>query len=83
MSKKLKNWVETYRRILIGDSSVSCPECGSSNVRCGHVLIDPSSKMGYGAVWCDDCRNGMHLSRVNLVGVSNIMKQLPDDLNFM
>lgn len=78
----MNKWMDTYKKILVHDLSASCPNCGSSNVRCEYVLVEPKSQMGCGAVWCDDCHSAMPLSRVNLDGLPNIVKKLPDNLIF-
>lgn len=43
----------------------SCPECQSEAIDFQYVG-DITSRVGYLAIWCNSCLNGIHLSRVKV-----------------
>lgn len=57
----------------LSDKGVSeCPSCGSSRLR--HCFAgSEASRMGYGVLWCEECRRGVQLSRL----------KVPDDFEIL
>ena len=46
-----------------GENAV-CPCCGSSDTDHGFVLIKARTREGHGSVWCNECKRGVHISRM-------------------
>jgi hypothetical protein len=44
----------------------SCPFCRSLNTDYCFILIDKIDKMGYGVLWCNDCKHGFIISRTGI-----------------
>ena len=52
----------------------------------GYQTLHKNSKSGFGAVWCEDCRNAFILCRVILTNEkarAKILPTLPTDLKFV
>jgi len=71
-------WIEHLEAIAQGENLGNCPFCDSTNVDCGFVIDDEVNRMGHGAIWCNDCLNGYHFSRIR---VSDNMKMQDVPLN--
>ena len=41
-----------------------CPYCGSKKMNLAVQIIDETNGTGYGVYWCDECKKGIHLSRL-------------------
>ncbi|MGI5212379.1 hypothetical protein [Plantactinospora sp. CA-290183] len=61
-------WYDAYGEAysaLPGRSDLRCPNCGHRALRIvftGHV----EDRVGYASFWCDNCRYGIHISRVSV-----------------
>ena len=61
-------WLAVYGDVyeaLPGRAAVRCPRCGADALRLVFVG-DEAERIGYAAFWCDNCRHGIHLSRVDV-----------------
>ena len=69
---------------ILGDDEgyiiLICPYCKSENVNYTLKIVDEKSKMGYGAIWCNDCKKAFHISRIKVD--EEIIKEIPSDLEF-
>lgn len=54
-------WVENLKSISKGNLG-KCPYCGKSNIKSNFQKINNS--MGYGDIWCEDCKKAFHISRL-------------------
>lgn len=74
-------WLKNLEAIVSNNESGVCPLCGSKNTDCGFVVDDEKTNMGHGAIWCNDCNNGCHISRIK---VSSDMKvqSIPKNIKF-
>ncbi len=79
MKNRLLDWLKIIEDLKAGNEP-TCPCCGEHNVDYGYVAL--SSKEGYGAVWCNDCRHAIWLSRVflNATEKKEIRDNLPRNL---
>jgi hypothetical protein len=60
-----EDWLETFDevyRAMPGGGSVACPNCGHRELRLVFT-VRPGSDVGYAAFWCDNCLEGIHISR--------------------
>lgn len=55
-------WVKAYLRRLDG-AEAWCPACARGRVQ-WRLAGDPSTRMGYAILWCDECGKGTRLSRL-------------------
>lgn len=44
------------------NAPTKCPHCGAATVQ--HSFFAGPDLLGWGAVWCETCKHGVHLSRV-------------------
>lgn len=62
------DWLRAYGDVyeaLPDQAHVACPNCGADALRLVFVG-DEQERVGYAAFWCDNCRFGIHLSRVDV-----------------
>ncbi len=72
-------WIKT-----LGQKNKTCPNCGSKNLCEGYIVSNFNENYGWGAVWCEDCKCGIWISRVILkdsVAREKIIPSIPTDLN--
>ena len=83
MVSKHYNWIKLFSKFA-GGHQVTCPNCGSHRLKDGYIEF--GKQRGWGAFWCEECKEALALSRVNLVDEDlrkKIMPTLPDDLKFI
>lgn len=82
--KLYDKWLHTLS-LYAGGKDSTCPICGGKNLDHGYVIIDHEKHQGYGALWCNDCMHGFHLSRVAIktdADEDKIISALPAGLIF-
>ena len=65
-----EDWLEAFDvvyRTMSGDGRVACPNCGHQALRLVFT-VRPGSDVGYAAFWCDNCLEGVHISRAVVPG---------------
>ncbi|MBE8949529.1 MAG: hypothetical protein SR3Q1_02870 [Quinella sp. 3Q1] len=80
-----QKWINTIAAFS-GGREATCPICGGHNFSHGYIKFKANDKYGWGAVWCEDCRNALWLSRVILTDAAaceKIIPALPADLKFI
>ena len=63
-----EKWKETILEVmdnLTNIKHIECPRCGECTVDYLYV-INEETRVGYLTVWCDSCKKGTHISRVEL-----------------
>lgn len=81
----MNKWLNEYKALLNGRVA-TCPKCGGKNLSYGYETLKSNNDSGFGAVWCEDCRNAFILCRVILTDESarkKIVPNLPPDLKFI
>ncbi|MBQ3451880.1 MAG: hypothetical protein IJL12_08850 [Selenomonadaceae bacterium] len=79
-----QKWIDEVLAFTNGKKP-TCPICGGHNFETGYIELDPKDHLGWGAVWCEDCRSAFVLSRVILTDEEarkKIVSALPDDLKY-
>ena len=85
MNGTAKKWLSEYAKLL-DKREGTCPVCGSHNMDYGYETSHGNNESGFGAVWCEDCRNAFVLCRVILKyekARAKILPTLPTDLKFV
>ena len=80
-----QKWIDAVAAFS-GGRKVRCPNCGGGNFNHGYIELNKEEHIGWGAVWCEDCRNAFVLSRVLLETDETrkkIVSSLPVDLKFV
>jgi hypothetical protein len=78
-----EDWSETYEaayQVIPGNLHIACPNCGRDALRLvftGHA----STAVGYASFWCDNCLQGIVISRVPIPegAVVRSIEQTPQD----
>ncbi|MBR1806544.1 MAG: hypothetical protein IJ774_09195 [Selenomonadaceae bacterium] len=83
MSNRQK-WMNALKEFANGREA-TCPVCGGHKFAEGYLASKTNGEYGWGAVWCENCRNAFTLSRVHLTEEMSrkIVSSLPDDLKFV
>lgn len=79
-----QKWLITARNISKSLDSLSvfeCPHCGKKCL--DYIYIgDEKTRTGYLQVWCNDCLNGIYISRVTIPqGAKMLTFDTTEDLN--
>ena len=72
-------WIKNLEMIAQKKEPGTCPFCDSKNTDYGFIVDDEKTSMGHGAVWCNDCHNGYHISRIKIssdMKISDIPKNI-------
>ncbi len=77
--KMYEKWMKLLPQYISG-KSVSCPVCGKNNLEDGYVMLDKRTRVGYGAVWCNDCKHAFNVSRAVLKSDEKVLSELPRNL---
>jgi hypothetical protein len=60
-----EQWLDSYEIVydaIPGDPHVPCPNCGHDTLRLVFTG-DPERMVGYAGFWCDNCLQGIGISR--------------------
>lgn len=74
-------WLKNLEMIAQNKKSGTCPVCSSKNTEYGFVVDDEKTNMGHGAVWCNDCQNGHHISRIKITS-DMLTKDIPKNIKY-
>lgn len=74
-------WLKNLEAVASAKKSGECPYCHSENTDYGFVVDDEKTKMGHGAIWCNDCHNGYHISRVK-VSAGMKLTNIPENVKY-
>ena len=78
---QILKWAKNLKSIFDKNTPSNCPFCNSINTDYSMHIIDNKTNMGYGVIWCNDCKNAFHISRMK---VSPSMKNtlVPEGLKY-
>ena len=74
-------WLKNLQSLSNSNTTGQCPFCDSDNTDYAVNIIDDKTMMGYGAIWCNDCRKAFHISRMKVFKDMK-MNPIPKDLIF-
>ena len=77
----IEKWKQNLINMCKYEKVGKCPFCGSENTDFGFTRL---SDIGFGALWCNDCKHAFHISRV-IWGEKESLheKQPPEGLKFV
>ena len=83
MEKEGENvkWLKNLQSLSNNNDAGQCPFCNSDNTDSAVNVVDDKTMMGYGAIWCNDCKKAFHISRIKISKDMKI-KEIPKDLTF-
>lgn len=71
-------WMKNIENLSNSENLGYCPFCNSDRVRFRYVDID--NEMGFGDIWCDDCKHAYHISRMKKIINYGNAEKLPNNL---
>jgi len=78
MKNKVIAWASNLKSITQKNHIENCPFCGSSDT--GYSAVKILNDMGYCTMWCNTCKEGIHVSRVKLSTESVKNVTVPSDI---
>ena len=78
---QILKWAKNLKSIFDKNTPSNCPFCNSINTDYSMHIIDDKTNMGYGVIWCNNCKSAFHISRIK---VSPNMKNtlVPEGLKY-
>ena len=73
-------WLDNITNIIATYNAGKCPFCNSENT--DYRIINLSSDIGYGDVWCNDCKKAFHISRMKISEDIIKISEIPKSLNY-
>ncbi|OCL26014.1 hypothetical protein U472_08295 [Orenia metallireducens] len=72
--KKRDKWIKIELNILNSNkkNKLICPECGANHIKYQYVG-DEKTRIGYLAIWCANCLQGINISRVRVPENENLV----------
>lgn len=74
-------WIDNMVSVFEHNKDTACPCCGSQNTNHSFTVVNEKSRMGYADIWCEDCRRGIHLSRL-IVPQEGREENAPTDIKY-
>ena len=71
-------WLKNLENIATKRISGKCPCCGCNDT--DYTLIGKVGSMGYGEIWCNECKRAYHISRIQVLDGFNLNKEVPKDI---
>ncbi|MCM3702074.1 hypothetical protein [Paenibacillus macerans] len=68
MNPKFKQWLQlaaVIKETIPSVPELNCPHCGSQNVSFEYIG-DVQRREGYFLMWCNNCLEGIHISRIEI-----------------
>ena len=58
---QILKWAKNLKSIIDENTPGYCPVCNSVNTGYSMHIIDDKTNMGFGVIWCNDCKNAFHI----------------------
>ena len=75
------SWLDTITAIIAEKKSGCCPVCGSRSIDYTATKVT-NDDYGYGDIWCNDCHNAYHISRLKITDSTRQGIFIPKDLKY-
>ncbi|MBU5353310.1 hypothetical protein ACN9MH_04820 [Paenibacillus silvae] len=76
VNPQFKKWLqlaETVKETVPNRPLLNCPNCNSNNIAY-EFIGDSQKREGYFLIWCNNCLEGVHISRIN---IPELAKMIP------
>lgn len=73
-------WIDNLKSVVENSETGECPFCNSYNMDYSLTICDKENSMGYGVIWCNECKKAYHISRIKVEKEHN--NPIPQDLVF-
>lgn len=76
----MQKWIDNINNVMTKKEVGTCPYCGSDNT--DYRIIQIAGTLGTADIWCNKCKNAVHLSRITVNNdmIKNI--ELPKSLKY-
>ncbi len=74
-------WLENIKNVSSGREPGKCPICGSDNTDYALHIVNEKTSMGFGVIWCKDCKRGFNMSRMKINKNDVHIKEIPDGID--
>ena len=64
---QILKWANNLKSIIDKNAPGNCPVCNSINTDYSMHIIDDKTNMGYGVIWCNDCKSAFHISSITVI----------------
>ena len=75
-------WLDNLKNITLERTVGKCPICGSSHTDYKCSVLDGESGLGYMDIWCADCLNAFHVSRMVVTKGMKASGDVPKGLKY-
>lgn len=77
---KIMKWVPNMESVIKNHNAGKCPFCDSTDT--DFAVVQIVKNLGYCAIWCNDCKQGVHISKMNVN--DDMLKDvpIPQDVKF-
>lgn len=75
MNPKFKQWLmlaDVIQETVPDVPTLLCPSCSSPNIGFEYIG-DAEKRQGYFLIWCNDCLEGIHNSRIRIPEAANVI----------
>lgn len=73
-------WIRNIENISINNEVGECPFCCSNDTN--YCDVEVNNGYGYEIIWCNNCKNACHISRIKITAQSHTNINIPKDLKF-
>ena len=77
---KISRWIPNMQNITEKHTVGKCPFCQSENT--DFSVVEILNKQGYCSIWCNNCKEGIHISKMNISPEMLRVSAIPKDINF-
>ncbi len=74
-----EKWLKNLGNIALTGESGDCPYC---NGKTDYTYVEDIGKIGYGVVWCTECKRAYIMSRLLVEDGHPIKNPIPEDLKY-
>ena len=78
----MMKWKDNLLSISKTGRSGKCPCCGSEQTDYKCTIVVPEKRMGYMDVWCNECKNAHHISRMEISNTLKTKGDIPEGLKY-
>ncbi len=76
-------WSKNIRNVAFTKTPGNCPMCKSENTDYATRITNEKTSKGYGVIWCNDCKNNIHLPDMAIELDSSLGKAIPEDIKYL